>query len=567
LGVERPSDRLRQEPAPLLTRHQAWIAFALVLGVAATLRILRVGEGLWFEEVFWVRSATSSLRNALTLSGLTHAHPPFYVILLKIWIWVGGHADVWLRLSSVFCGVASVGVIYLWAAPRFGVFAGLLGSFFVAVSTFHVHYSVELRPQALMVLLVVTLVWMVDRWLDEPDRRIFLGVALLLEVALVLTHPQGLFIAAAVALYGFAVRPRRPQHLVAWTVVHFVVIAAVSWWLPVMLLQRGHVPAAAFRAAESALPPGQWLSVFGPSAAHVSPLWAAGGGVLALVAASVGLFRAWRVWPGLDAPVERAGPVSLVFTRPLFFTMILSLCLAILLPLTQLWLTAITDRYLDALIDQLGWTYLIVAGLFGVLVGIAMLRQRLRFSVRLSLPLFVVGASIAGLWTLGLDSPDHSLRDLLHLLPFLAVFVGRGLEPRHWTSAVIAAVLLASLAAPSLVAAPHRFLPRQDLRGCARVIEGYAAPIPGVANFVIPMWDREALEYYLGEGTATGIMSSEDLPPSGYLPNIVNVVMTRGAAKNREVFAQAFTRRLEKTHVRDATVSLRRVQMIRYIRH
>lgn len=567
MGVERPSERPRREPGVLLKRHQAWIAFVVVVGVAAALRILRVGEGLWFEEVFWVRSANSSLRGALTLSGLTHAHPPLYVILLKAWIWVGGHADIWLRLSSLFCGVASVAVIYLWAAPRFGAFAGLLGSFFVAVSTFHVHYSVELRPQALVVLLVVSLVWMVDRWLDEPDRRIFLGVALLLEVALVLTHPQGLFIAAAVALYGFAVRPRRPEHLVAWTVTHFVVIAAVSWWLPLMLLQRGHVPAAAFRAAESALPPDRWLSVFGPAAAHVSPLWAAGSGVLALLAFCVGLFRAWRGWSGLEPPGDRSGPTPLVFTKPLFFTMIASVCLAVLLPLTQLWLTAITDRHLDALIGQLGWTYLIVAGLLAVLVGIAMLRQRLQFSVRLSLPLFVVGASVVGLWALGLDAPDHSLRDLLHLLPFLAVFVGRGLEPRHWTSAVIAGVLLVALAAPSLVAAPHRFLPRQDLRGCARVIESYAAPIPGVANFVIPMWDREALEYYLGEGTATGVMSPDDLPPSSYLPNIVNVVMTRGAAKNREVFAQAFTRRLDMTHEREATVSLRRVQMIRYIRH
>ncbi len=550
-----------------MRRHQAWIAFVVVIGVAATLRILRVGEGLWFEEVFWVRSATSSLRSALTLSGLTHAHPPLYVILLKTWIWIGGHADVWLRLSSVFCGVASVAVIFLWAAPRFGAFAALLGSFYVAVSTFHVHYSVELRPQALVVLLVVSLVWMVDRWLDTPDRKIFLGIALVLEVALVLTHPQGLFIAAAVALYGFAVRPRKPQHLVAWTVTHFVVIAAVSWWLPLMLLQRGHVPAAAFRAAESALPPDRWLSVFGPAAAHISPFWALGSGVLALLAFGMGLYRAWRTWPGREAPSGVTGRLSLVFTRPLFFTMILSLCLAVLLPLTQLWLTAITDRHLDALIGQLGWTYLIVVGLFALLIGVAMLRQRLQFSVRLSLPLFVIGASIVGLWALGLDAPDHSLRDLLHLLPFLAVFAGRGIEPRHWTSAVIAAVLVAALAAPSLVAAPERFLPRQDLRGCARVIEGYRAPIPGVANFVIPMWDREALEYYLGEGTATGIMSPDDLPPSSYLPNIVNVVMTRGAAKNREIFAQAFMRRLEKTHVRDATVSLRRVQMIRYIRH
>jgi len=538
----------------------------LVLGLAVLVRILRVGEGLWFEEVIWVRSATSPLKSAITLSGLTHAHPPLYIFLLKIWIWVGGHADIWLRLSSLACGVGAVAVVYLWAAPRFGTFAGLIGALYLALSTFHVHYSVEIRPQAFMVLMVVCLVWMVDRWLDTPDRKVFLAVALLLEVALVLTHPQGLFITAAVALYGFAVRPGKPQHLVAWMVVHFVVIAAVSWWLPLMLLQRGHVPAAAFLASESALPPERWVSAFGPASAHTSRIWAMSGGFLALAGVVAGLYRAWRNWPGRETGVNDPSRISLVFTRPLFFTMITSVCLAVILPLTQLWFTAVSDRHLEALIGQLGWTYLSVAGLFGVLIGIAFLRQRVQLSVRLSLPLFIIGASVIGLWFFGLRAPNHSLRDLLHLLPFVAVFIGRGIEPRHWTGAIIAAVLVAALAAPSLLAAPTCFLPRQDLRGCAQAIKGQD-PRQGVANFVIPMWDRAAFEYYLGEGTATGIMSPDDIPSSNYLPAVVNVVMTRGAADNREAFARAFSTRLRRTHERDATVSLRRVQMIRYKRH
>ena len=564
--AERPSERPRGEPAEFLRRHQAWIAFAALLAIAAGVRILSVGEGLWFEEVFWVRSATSSLHGAITLSGLTHAHPPLYVFLLKAWIWLGGQGDIWLRLSSLGCGVGTVAVLYLWAAPRFGSFAALLGGLYVALSTFHIHYSVEIRPQAFLGFLVVTLVWMVDRWLDEPDRRVFLGAALLLEVAVVLTHPQGLFIAAAVALYGYAVRPRRPEHLVAWTVVQFVVVAAISWWLPLTLLQRGHVPAVAFRAADTGFALENWVSVFGPAAAHPSSLWAVGAGVLSLIALAVGLYRAWRAWPGRETGALPRARRTLIFTRPLFLTMVAAICLSVVLPLTQLWLNAVTDRYLNALIGQLGWTYLAVAGLFGLLIILTLLRLRVTTSARLSLPILIVGASCVGIWLLGLREPRHSLRDLVHILPFVAVFIGRGLEPRHWTGGVIAAVLVAALAAPSLMTAPERFLPRQDLRGCAQIIEGHLGAKPGAANFVIPMWDRVALEYYLGEGTAMGIMSPDDLPPTSCLPGVVNVVMTRGAADHSEVFARAFSARLAATHERAATVSLRRVQMIRYIR-
>ena len=573
MGAERPSERPRGEPVELVRRHQAWIAFAALIVIAAGVRILRVGEGLWFEEVFWVRSATTSLHGAITLSGLTHAHPPFYVFLLKAWIWLGGQGDIWLRLSSLTCGVGTVAVLFLWAAPRFGSFVALMGGLYVALSTFHIHFSVEIRPQAFLGFLVVTLVWMVDRWLDEPDRRAFLGAALLLEVATVLTHPQGLFIAAAVALYGYAVRPRRPEHLVAWTVVQFVVVAAISWWLPLTFLQRGHVPAVAFRAAEAGLALENWVSIFGPAAAHPSSIWAAGAGVLSLVALGVGLYRAGRAWPGREAAglKARSRPLSpdrgtLVFTRPLFLTMVAAICLAVVLPLTQLWLNAVTDRYLNALIGQLGWTYLTVVGLFGLLILLTLLRLRVTMSVRLSLPLLIIGASGVGVWLIGLQDPHHRLRDLIHILPFVAVFIGRGLEPRHWTGGVIAAVLLVALAAPSLMTAPERFLPRQDLRGCAQVIEGHLGAKPVAANFVIPMWDRVALEYYLGEGTATGIMSPDDLPPASYLPGVVNIVMTRGAADHSAVFARSFSSRLAATHERAATVSLRRVQMIRYIR-
>ncbi|MBM4370654.1 MAG: glycosyltransferase family 39 protein [Deltaproteobacteria bacterium] len=569
MAVERPSDLPSREVLALLKPHRAWAGLALVLLLGFLARVQGLLDGLWFNEVFWVRTATAPFRGLLTLCSFTHVHPPLYALVLKAWLASGVQGDLWLRISSLAFGLGSIAVLYLWATPRFGSFAGLMGSLYLALSTFHAHFSVELGPLSLVVFLILVMVWMADRWLDDPTRRWPLGILIVAEVALVLSHPLGPFMVAGVALGGFAVHLPGPRHLAAWTVAHGVAVAATSWWLPMALLQQGHLPAPAFREVADGVSLASGLAMMGPGAAHPSPTWAWLSGALSLAGAGLGLLRGLRSPQG-----SRESPESLpraqsmlAFSRPIFLALIASLILAIVLPVSQIWFTMVSGPHLDLLIGALGKSYLVTGLAFAALVGLAMIRQRTVLARRVSLPALVIAGTLTGLGLAGNGSPQDALRDLLPAVAFLGIYLARGIEARHWTTALVTVLILLALAAPSILAAPEAFLPRQDLRACAKALQAKRPGRPAEGTFVIPMWDRGGLEYYLGDGSATGIMSPADLPPAQDLPGTVNIVLTRQASEAPDLFARAFTARLGDTHDLDSTVRYRRVHLLRFSRH
>ena len=127
------------------------------------------------------------------------------------------------------------------------------------------------------------------------------------------------------------------------------------------------------------------------------------------------------------------------------------------------------------------------------------------------------------------------------LLPPLYILAATAWEPKRLLGRAAILVLVVSLTIPSIARSRRTFLPRQDFRGAGTLIGKLSQDEHGTANFVLPMWDRPGLEYYLGAGTANGIMSPSQLPPVSFLPHRVNVVLTRGAFENQGLFLGTFS--------------------------
>jgi hypothetical protein len=139
-------------------------------------------------------------------------------------------------------------------------------------------------------------------------------------------------------------------------------------------------------------------------------------------------------------------------------------------------------------------------------------------------------------------------RNWCMLLPALYLLAATAWQPRKLLGRTAILVLVASLAIPSLSRHGRAFLPRQDFRGASNLIAHLAQDEHGTANFVLPMWDRPGIEYYLGAGTANGIMSPSQLPPLSYLPHRVNVVLTRRAFEDQGLFLGTFRQVLGGTY-------------------
>jgi hypothetical protein len=151
-----------------------WIAVALLLAVAAALRVWGVGQGLPFA--YNADENAHFVPNAIGLFGHGYnphyfVNPPAYTYVLHAVFGVvfGGRAgvsrtfttdptQVWIaaRLTAAFFSTVAVGLLYLAGARLFGRAAGLLAAATLAVSFLAVFYShlalndvVTLAPVAL----------------------------------------------------------------------------------------------------------------------------------------------------------------------------------------------------------------------------------------------------------------------------------------------------------------------------------------------------------------------------------------------------------------------------------
>ena len=124
-----------------------WLG-ALTL-LAAAIRFHNLGsDSFWFDEILTLNSAQSGFRSAFTVRD----HPPLLYLLSSLSIQTLGTSEATLRLISMLAGTASVALLGWWGIIANRDRAGLWAALLLAFSPFHLRYSQEARPYALLML-------------------------------------------------------------------------------------------------------------------------------------------------------------------------------------------------------------------------------------------------------------------------------------------------------------------------------------------------------------------------------------------------------------------------------
>ena len=80
------------------------ILTAIIIYIA--LRFWRLTDScLWFDEIFSVHAASMAWKDLFWFVAQDLIHPPFFYVLLKIWIAIGGEGLFWLRFFPVFFAI------------------------------------------------------------------------------------------------------------------------------------------------------------------------------------------------------------------------------------------------------------------------------------------------------------------------------------------------------------------------------------------------------------------------------------------------------------------------------
>ena len=203
------------------------------LAIWAALLVLYIGlrswrltsYGLWADEVFSVRAARLAWPELFRFIAVDGVHPPFFYILLKLWIAAAGPRLLGLKLLPLLLSIgALVPFWFLCRDLKLGLAETTLAFWLITVNGYLIHYSQELRMYSLLFCLSVWSVWLFYRFLGAaaPSCRAVLPL-FVVNVLLVYTHYFGWLLVGAEWLCVLLWRPR----LLGWFSVSLTALAVV----------------------------------------------------------------------------------------------------------------------------------------------------------------------------------------------------------------------------------------------------------------------------------------------------------------------------------------------------
>ena len=162
----------------------------LILVLATALRFYHIDyQSVWLDEICSILEANPDIKwsDLEATIMLSDPHPPLYFALLKILFQLFGYTTLVSRVFSAIVGVAGVYALYLLGKEINNKNTGLLAAFLLAINSFHIYYSQEVRMYALLVLLTVLSYYRLVVYLKENTYKnailygLFTGLMLLTQ--------------------------------------------------------------------------------------------------------------------------------------------------------------------------------------------------------------------------------------------------------------------------------------------------------------------------------------------------------------------------------------------------
>ena len=294
--VPTPGPELRYAASDSwLTGNRAAIALGSIITVAIVLRIVGLGDGLWFDEIKMHLLYISEPLGRILVTYDDQNQHLLYSLLAKISVLAFGDSPAALRLPAVAFGVASVWAVYFFGVRVAGRGESLLAALLVAASSHHVWFSQNARGYTgLLFFTLVSSALFLDLLRNRRPERWTLSAAYGIAIALALyTHltagvlPLAHALIAGWALWGpLQETERRPAPLPLLAGLVLAGTLSLQLYAPVLPQVGGVLFEPSFEGTDI-----EWKS----------PVWFVGEAVRSLVAGVPG------GWLGLLAGIGVGG--------------------------------------------------------------------------------------------------------------------------------------------------------------------------------------------------------------------------------------------------------------------
>lgn len=201
----------------------ALVSLATILGAVARW-VYITKSSIWHDEGFSIMLA---LRNPIEIwvGSARDVHPPLYYELLHYWMQLFGTSALAVRSLSALAGVIVVPLSFVVAKKMFGSKAGVLTSFFVALSPFLIRYSMEARMYGILSVFLLTAMYAVALIAhDHRNNWAYLVYALSIALGLYTHYFTAL---AVIAFWLYLMTLQRPRN---WK-FNKTIFLSTRWWL------------------------------------------------------------------------------------------------------------------------------------------------------------------------------------------------------------------------------------------------------------------------------------------------------------------------------------------------
>ena len=231
------------------TRLLTPLGLAALMLLALALRTTEMGIGFWIDEGLSVGISDrplSDIPGILRLDG----SPPFYYMLLHVWMSVFGTTEEATRALSLVFALLSVPAAFWAARTLFGTRAGWMAAVLAATNPFLTRFAQEARMYALLALLAILACGAFGRAFalggSVRERRPW-AICLAVALALMLyTHNWAVFFVAACGLVWLFLLWRSDERrdvLVTGAIAFGGALLLYLPWVPTTLYQAAHTGA------------------------------------------------------------------------------------------------------------------------------------------------------------------------------------------------------------------------------------------------------------------------------------------------------------------------------------
>lgn len=213
------------------------IKFFCILVLALFLRLISINQSFWIDEATSARIASSNFAEILNfLKG--DFHPPFYYLLLKLWVNIFSATEISVRMVSL---ISSLGicllVFFITRLLTSNKTTPFVAFFLLAIAPLDIYYAQEARMYELASFLVTFSTYLYIKAIHSK-RNIFWILLSIVLVLIFLTDYLAILILPVFILHQYIWG--KPKYLVKLGLLILPLLLAFLLWSPYFLLQLNH---------------------------------------------------------------------------------------------------------------------------------------------------------------------------------------------------------------------------------------------------------------------------------------------------------------------------------------